>query len=110
MAESSSPTGRTLRPRNTSAVFGYWNALTWTRRWHGRAKASPPLGGRSRGERSFSIRQPTEILDALGRLLRQSAAILIGVLTLIVLSIHPIPECVDCEYPNPWRRNDAVDL
>src|SRR5713101_6024894 len=60
MAESSSPTGRTLRPRNTSAVFGYWNALTWTRRWHGRAKASPPLGGRSRCERSFSVRQPTD--------------------------------------------------
>ncbi len=57
--KSSSPTGRTLRPRNTSAVFGYWNALTWTRRWHGRAKASPPLGGRSRCERSFSVRQPT---------------------------------------------------
>ena len=46
-------------PRNTSAVFGYWNALTWTRRWHGRAKASPPLGGKSRCERSSSIRQPT---------------------------------------------------
>jgi hypothetical protein len=46
----------------------------------------------------------------MGRLLRQSAAILIGVLTLIVLTIHPIPECVDCEYPNPWGRNDAVYL
>ena len=56
MAESSSPTGRTLRPRNTSAVFGYWNALTWTRRWHGRAKASSPPGGRSRCERSSSFR------------------------------------------------------
>ena len=59
MAESSSPTGRIFRPRNTSAVFGYWNALTWTRRWHGRAKASPPLGNRARCERSFSVRQPT---------------------------------------------------
>jgi hypothetical protein len=52
MAESSSPTGRTLRPRNTSAVFGYWNALTWTRRWHGRAKASPPPGA-GRGARDL---------------------------------------------------------
>ena len=37
----------------------------------------------------------------LSRLLPQNAAILIDVLTLIVLAIHPIPECVDCEYPNP---------
>ena len=37
--------GHTLRPRNTSAVFGFWNALTWTRRWHGHAKASMQLGG-----------------------------------------------------------------
>src|SRR5262249_25843607 len=58
MAESSSPTGRTLRPRNTSAVFGFWNALTWTRRWHGRAKASSPLGGRARCERSSLCRPP----------------------------------------------------
>jgi hypothetical protein len=49
--------GRTSRPRNTSAVYGYWNARTWTRRWHGRAKASPPSGGSSRYGRSFSIRQ-----------------------------------------------------
>ena len=33
-----------------------------------------------------------------------------GVLTLIFLVIHPIPECVDCEYSNPWGRNDAVYL
>ena len=59
MAESSSPTGRTLRPRNTSAVSGYWNALTWTRRWRGRARASLPLGGRSRCARYSSNRQVT---------------------------------------------------
>src|SRR5277367_5571230 len=57
MEESTSPTGHTLRPRNTSVVFGYWNALTWTRRWHGLAKASPPFGGRSRCER-FSLTPP----------------------------------------------------
>jgi hypothetical protein len=51
--------GPYLETKDTSAVFGYWNALTWTRQWHGRAKASPPLRGRSRYERSFSIRQPT---------------------------------------------------
>jgi hypothetical protein len=47
-------------------------------------------------------------LDTLSRLLRQNAAILIAVLTLIVLTIHPIPECVDCEFPTPWGRNDVV--
>src|SRR6185503_4242498 len=57
-AESSSPMGHTLRPRNTSAVFGFWNALTWTRRWHGHAKASMQLGGRSRCERSSSAPHP----------------------------------------------------
>jgi hypothetical protein len=48
-----------LETKEHTAVFGYWNALTWTRQWHGRAKASPPLGGRSRCERSFSIPHPT---------------------------------------------------
>jgi hypothetical protein len=26
--------------------------------------------------------------------------------TLAVLAIHPIPECFDCEFPNPWGRDD----
>ena len=51
--------GPTLKPRNTSAVFGYWSALTWTRQWRGRAKASPPLADRSRCERSSSNPHPT---------------------------------------------------
>jgi hypothetical protein len=29
-------------------------------------------------------------------------------LTFIVLAIHPIPECVACEYPHPWGRNEAA--
>jgi hypothetical protein len=36
--------------------------------------------------------------------------ILIGALKAVVLTIHAIPECVDCEDPNPWGRNDAVYL
>src|SRR5580658_8512004 len=32
--------GRTWRPRSTSAVFGYWKPLTWTRHWRGGAKAA----------------------------------------------------------------------
>ena len=39
--------------------FGSWNALTWTRHWHGRAKALPPPAGRSRCARSSSTRHPT---------------------------------------------------
>ena len=36
-------------------IGGFWIlALTWTRRWRGRAKASPPLGGRLRCERYSS--------------------------------------------------------
>lgn len=46
----------------------------------------------------------------LGRFLRQNAAVLIGVLTFIVLAIHPVPDCVACEYPNPWARNDTMYL
>ena len=51
--------GPYLETKEHIGGFGSWNALTWTRRWHGRAKASPPLGGRSRCEKSFSIHQPT---------------------------------------------------
>jgi len=54
MRKSSSPTGPYLETKEHTAVFGYWNALTWTRRWHGRAKASPPTGGRSRCENLFN--------------------------------------------------------
>ncbi len=25
-----------------------------------------------------------------------------------MLAIHPVPECVACEYPNPWGRNEAA--
>jgi hypothetical protein len=30
--------------------------------------------------------------------------------TLLVLAIHPIPECIDCEFPRPWGRADLAYL
>ena len=29
-------------------------------------------------------------------------------MTFIALAIHPIPECIECEYARPWGRNDAT--
>jgi hypothetical protein len=29
-------------------------------------------------------------------------------ITVVALAIHPIPECFDCEGPNPWGRDDLV--
>lgn len=29
-------------------------------------------------------------------------------ITFAVLAIHPIPECVACDYPNPWGRNPGA--
>lgn len=54
--------GPTWRPRSTSAVFGSWKPLTWTRRWRGRARRSSPVGRRSRCERSSSSR-PAEATE-----------------------------------------------
>jgi hypothetical protein len=30
------------------------------------------------------------------------------VVTFAVLALRPVPECVDCEFANPWGRNDAT--
>jgi hypothetical protein len=35
-------------------------------------------------------------------------ALWVFLVTFIVLAIHPIPECVACEYPRPWGRDDAI--
>ena len=56
MVRCSSPTGRTWRPRSTSAVFGCWKPLTWTRRWRGGARPSSPVGRRSRCARFIQCR------------------------------------------------------
>jgi hypothetical protein len=37
-----------------------------------------------------------------------NSAVWVFFLTFIVLAMHPIPECVACEYPHPWGRNDAT--
>jgi hypothetical protein len=41
---------------------------------------------------------------------RNNATIIVVVATLLVLAIHPIAECVKCEFPNPWGRDDAAYL
>src|SRR6185295_19342986 len=51
-ATSPSPTAPTSKPRNTSAASGSSSAPTWTKRWPGDAKPSPPAGFLSRCERS----------------------------------------------------------
>ncbi len=50
-------------------IGGFWilECADMARRWHGRAKASSPLGGGSRCERSSSIRHPTEATERHGR-------------------------------------------
>jgi hypothetical protein len=37
----------------------------------------------------------------------ENPALWIFLISFIVLLIRPIPECIDCEGPNPWGRNDA---
>src|SRR6266404_7644156 len=57
MERCSSPTGRTWRPRSTSAGFGYWKPLTWTRRWRGGARQPSLVRPRSRCARFFGSAQ-----------------------------------------------------
>jgi len=38
----------------------------------------------------------------------QSPVLWVFVVTLVVLAIHPIPECVACESPGAWGRNEAA--
>lgn len=45
---------------------------------------------------------------SLARTLVTSPALWVFLATFIVLAIHPIPECVACEYSRPWGRNDAM--
>jgi hypothetical protein len=32
----------------------------------------------------------------------------IFLVTFVILALHPIPECVACEYRNPWGRSDTM--
>jgi hypothetical protein len=38
----------------------------------------------------------------------KSPLLWVFIATLAALAIHPIPECVDCEYTHPWGRSDAT--
>jgi hypothetical protein len=38
--------------------------------------------------------------------LARSVPLWVFLLTFIILALHPIPECVACEFPHPWGRND----
>ena len=40
--------------------------------------------------------------------LYRSPVLWVFVVTLVVLAIHPIPECIDCEFPHPWGRDDVA--
>src|SRR5499427_3881544 len=58
MVKSSSPTGRTWKPRSTWAAFGYWKPQTWTRRLRGRARPQKCAVCRARCERFSLCRLP----------------------------------------------------
>ena len=40
--------------------------------------------------------------------LYRSPVLWVFLVTITVLAIHPIPECFDCEFPNPWGRDDLA--
>jgi hypothetical protein len=42
------------------------------------------------------------------RRLWKHAWLLVTVATFAVLAFHPIPECFDCDSPNPWGRDDQA--
>ena len=46
--------GPYLETKEHIGGFRYWSALTWTRRWHGPARAPSPVGCRARCESSSS--------------------------------------------------------
>ena len=43
-----------------------------------------------------------------GQRLYRSPVLWVFLVTLVVLAIHPIPECIDCEFPHPWGRDDVT--
>src|SRR5258708_2756782 len=67
MAKCSLPTDRTPRPRSTWADFGYWNALIWTRRWHGRKRLPSSAMWPARCASFFSTRLRREQRNSLTR-------------------------------------------
>ncbi len=51
-----------------------------------------------------SVSSLRAIIDRLFR----SPVLWVFLVTVTALAIHPIPECFDCEGPNPWGRNDVA--
>ena len=45
----------------------------------------------------------------IAEIVRSHAAIVAPVVTLVALTIHPIPWCFDCEFPNPWGHVDTTN-
>ena len=42
---------------------------------------------------------------------RRHGTIALSLLTVLALCIHPLPFCIDCEFPDPWgHQSSAVDV
>jgi|CZKD01.1.fsa_nt_gi hypothetical protein len=54
--------------------------------------------------------EPISAQRAIGYSLYRSPALWVFLVTFTVLAIHPIPECIDCEFPRPWGRDDLAYL
>ena len=86
---------------------------------HGSGKASlepnyfpisryiPPISAQSnRALSASSNRRPHEQVETGTRILLSKvgyhAAVVVSAVTLIALTIYPLPFCIDCEFPDPW--------
>jgi hypothetical protein len=54
--------------------------------------------------------EPISAQRPIGYRLYRSPALWVFLVTCTVLTIHPIPECIDCEGPRPWGRDDLAYL
>lgn len=61
---------------------------------------------RKAGSDMNSFRDPAA--KAFARRLIANLALWVFLVTFTILAIHPIPECIACEYPRPWGRNDST--
>jgi len=50
-----------------------------------------------RNDRNASMSRPLPTERSLGQRLYRSPVLWVFLVTLVVLAIHPIPECIDCE-------------
>ena len=48
------------------------------------------------------------MLKSLMRTTVTHPTVVVFLVTFMVLAIHPLPECVECEHSNPWGRDDAA--